>query len=239
MEALFAKDNFSYTLLGSKPISWATYHVPFPYKNWSTFFNTFNKYNRRLRMGWQTWQKYQHKFPSTCFFSESPKSHPGSRSILLVNEKQFNLVVLNNKNDFEKVLDKEVKNGFQLLKEAENSTLMNGVLKGHQALIGIALGYGRENSWQFLEQSEKKETLGWIWNKEEYWGEQDSPQYDSLLEYYLNLYSCPSFAGIPNSDESLALKSDYLQTKQKILDYYKDQDFLEAVLSLLAGFRPE
>ena len=61
----------------------------------------------------------------------------------------------------------------------------------------------------------------------------------TLTDYYLSLYSCPSFAGDPNSEESLALKTEYLLTKQKVMDYYKGKDFLEATLSLLAGYYPQ
>jgi hypothetical protein len=60
----------------------------------------------------------------------------------------------------------------------------------------------------------------------------------SLTDFYLSHCSCPSFAGDPNSEESLALKTEYLLTKQKVLDYYKNKDFLEATLSLLAGYYP-
>lgn len=58
------------------------------------------------------------------------------------------------------------------------------------------------------------------------------------IETSLFLDSCPSFAGDPYSEESLMLKEDYLLTKEKVVSYYKDKDFLEATLSLLAGFRP-
>lgn len=240
MEVLFIDDHFSYTVLGPKPLSWATYSVPFPLSNWSNFSNSLSKYNRKMYLGWRTWEKYQHLFPSTIFFSESPKCYPGSRSILIVNEKQFNLVVQNSRDDFEKVLHRSVENGYQLLKEAKDCTLMNDVLEGHQALLGIVLGYGKQNSWLFFEKSKKREIVGWVWDKAEYFQEnEEAALYCSQVERNLILYSCPSFAGVPTSEESLELKGRYLQTKQKVLDYYRGKDFLEATLSLFAGYRPE
>lgn len=120
---------------------------------------------------------------------------------------------------------------------------MNDVLKGHQALMGMVLGYGRENSWLFLENCEKRKPPGWDWvweDETEYQGKQEPrAQYQSSTECNLALYSCPSFSGIPTSEESRKLKASYLQTKRRVLTYYKDKDFLEATLSLLAGFRPE
>jgi len=240
MEKLFAEDNFAYTLLGSKPISWASYQAPFPFVNWSTFCDSLKKYNRTMYLGWKTWEKYHHLFPLDNFFAETSKCYPSSISILMLDEERFNAVVQKNKKDFEDVLHREIEDGFQLLREAKDCSLMHEVLEGHQALIGIVLGYGRENSWQFLEKSEKQVPLGWVWNEWDYWGEKDRlSQYCSSTEHNLSLYSCPSFAGNPSSEESLALKKDYLQTKQKVLDYYKGKDFLEATLSLLAGFRLE
>ena len=240
MEKLFAEDNFAYTLLGSKPISWASYQAPFPFVNWLTFSDSLKKYNRTMYLGWKTWEKYCHLFHLDNFFSETPQCYPGSISNLLINEKQFIAVVKKNKNDFEDVLHRKIEDGFQLLREAKNSSLMNEVLEGHQALMRIVLGYGRENSWQFLEKSKKKDPLGWVWNEKDYWsGQNRTSQFSSPIEQNLSLYSCPSFAGDPISEESLALKKDYLQTKQKVLDYYKNKDFLEATLSLLAGFHLE
>ena len=57
-------------------------------------------------------------------------------------------------------------------------------------------------------------------------------------EYCLFFFSCPSFAGDPYSQESLKLKKDYLLARDIIINYYKGKDFLEATLSLLAGFSP-
>ena len=129
--------------------------------------------------------------------------------------------------------------GFQLLREAKNRSLMNEVLEGHQGLIGIVLGYGRDNAWQFLEGCKNRTAIGWVWGEEDnYFGEESLESDLTLANYYLSHYSCPSFAGDPNSVESLTLKTEYILTKQKVMDYYKDKDFLEATLSLLAGYYP-
>lgn len=239
MRELFAKDHFAYTILGSKPLSWATYHNPFPLNSW--FWDSFLKTDRTMRSGWKTWEKYRHLFPLANLWTEAPKCHPGSISILIVNEEQFNNIVNKNKQDFQDVLHREIVDGFQLLREVKTRSLMNEVLEGHQALMGIVLGYGRDNSWEFLRRSEKREYLNWVWDDldEQILGEIYTREGGITIEECLALDSCPSFAGYPHSEESLALKRDYLQTKQKIINYYKDKDFLEATLSLLAGFRPK
>lgn len=239
MQKLFAEDSFAYTILGSKPVSWETYQNPLPLSNWTRFYDSFSEHNRIIRSGWKTWEKYRHLFPSAHLWVESSECHPGSISILIVNEDQFNDVVNKNKRDFQEVLCREIVDGFQLIREAKNRSLMNEVLEGHQGLLGIVLGYGRDNSWKFLEGCNNRTPIGWVWGEEDDSCVEESIASDiTLTEYYLSLYSCPSFAGDSNSEESLALKTEYLLTKQRVMDYYKDKDFLEATLSLLAGYCP-
>ena len=240
MRLLFAEDNFAYTLLGSKPVSWACYEKPLPFVNLSTFHGSLKEYSRTLRIGWKTWSKYRHLFPSTLFWAEGLKSSSGWVSILIVNEEQFDQVVRNHKQDFQDVLQREIMDGFQLLQEAKDHSLIKKVLKGHQALIGIVLGYGRDNSWEFMKRAEKREFFKWVWDEkdEEIPGKIYTKLGGRNIEECLERESCPSFAGYPHSEESMALKKEYLLTQQKIIHYYKDKDFLEATLSLLAGFRP-
>jgi hypothetical protein len=157
-----------------------------------------------------------------------------------VNEAQFNVVVKNNKQDFRDVLHRELLDGSQLLTEANHTSLMDDVLQGHQALIGIVLGYGRDNSWAFLKGVEKRTPISGIWDDTtaSIPGEIRTRLGAVTIEECLAIESRPSFAGDPHSEESVALKTDYLLTEQRVIDYYQGKDFLEATLSLLAGFRP-
>jgi len=240
MRILFAEDNFAYTLLGSKPVSWGCYKNLLPFDDWSMFYDTLKTYHSTLRAGWKTWLKYRHLFPAATLWAENSESHPGWISILLVNEERFNQVVNNHKKDFQELLNREIVDGFQLLKEAKNRPLMSGILKRHQVLMGIVLGYGRDNSWKFLKGIETKHPLECVWDEtnERIPGVVQTRLSSNDIEACLFLDSCPSFAGDPYSEESIALKADYLLTKDKVVNYYKGKDFLEATLSLLAGFRP-
>lgn len=240
MEQLFAKDNFAYTILSSKPLSWATFRE-ISFDSWEGFFDSFSQENLTLRLGWETWKKYQHLFPSAHLWTEKPKIYLEYVSILIVNPYHFNAVVIDNKKDFEDVLHREILDGYQLLTEAKDSSLMNEVLGGHQALLGIVLGYGRNNSWDFYEGCEKHIPIGCVWNEESnvFLSEEHMTKDLTLTEIYLSHISRPSFAGDPNSQESIALRREYLSAEEKIIKYYKNKDFLEETLSLLAGYRPE
>ncbi|MEL7431701.1 MAG: hypothetical protein AAGI90_04130, partial [Chlamydiota bacterium] len=240
MEELFARDSFAYTLLGSKPVSWVCYHSPVGFMESLYSFFFFKDRCTTIYLGWKAWEKHRHLFPKSLFISEFQPRHPGEKSILLINQEMFNKVIQDHRKDFEEVLQREVVGGDQLLEETTTQNLMGDLLQSHQALLGIVLGYGRDNSWKFLEKSAQREPLGWVWTEEEYWKEGEQTwQYSSSTERSLTLYSCPSFAGIPDSSESIALKQDYTKTREKVLKYYRGKDFLEATLSLLAGFRPE
>jgi len=240
MRMLMAEDNFAYTLLGSKPVSWACYKNPLPAEDWTMFYYALKKYHSALRKGWKTWSKYCHLFSAASFWTERSEKHPGWISILLVNEEHFNRVVNENKKDFQEVLNRKVVDGFQLLQEAKQRPLMSGVLKGHQALLGIVLGYGRNDSWRFLQGIETNNLLECIWDEENDRkpGMVKTRSIPTDTEECLFLESCPSFAGDPHSDESLLLKAEYLLTQEKVVNYFKDKDFLEASLSLFAGYRP-
>lgn len=238
MQKLFAQDSFAYTILGSKPISWVTYLNHLPTTGWRNFYNSFSEYHRTISSGWKTWEKYQHFFPQSHLWKETSKRHPGWFSILIINEDDFNVIVNKNKKDFQEVLCREIVDGFQLIQEAKNRSLIDEVLQGHQGLIGIVLGYGRDNAWQFLEGCKNRMATSWVWEGTDI-SYHDLESNILLTDYFLSRCSCPSFAGDPHSVESIGLKRDYTLAKQKVLAYYKNKDFLEATLSLLAGYLPE
>ena len=224
MHMLFAEDSFAYTLLGSKPMSWACYKKPFPLHNWSSFYDSLSQYNRKMRLGWKTWLKYSYLFPSVLFWSEEENKSSHWVSIILINKKKFHKIIQKYQKDFTQVLNREKIEGIQLLQEAKNKPLISQILKNHQALIGTLLGYGRDNSWLFLEQSSQNKRIPYIWEKEKIINSDDTN---------LSFLSLPHFAGNPNTKESLSLKKKYLLTRQTVLEYYKDKDFLEATLTLL------
>lgn len=229
MQILFAEDSFAYTVLGNKPISWSTFDV-------STYNLFFSRYSRTLRKGCQIWEKYQSLFP-VQMYREYSLAYPNSGSILIINQEQVDRVVSLYKEDFETILGIQVDNGNQLIRHAQGCSLMYDLLKGHQGLIGTLLGYGRDNAWDFQKAYTTHGMTTCVWDN--YAFEEPLDENLSEIEYSLYHYSYPSFAGNPLSSESIHLKNEYLLTRRKILDYYSSKgDFLEATLSLLAGYKP-
>lgn len=82
MRCLFAEDSFAYTLLGSKPVSWACYVKPLPFVDFSLFLDSWKRYSRTLRLGWEVWSKHRHVFPFLRFGRKLPRPILGASPFL-------------------------------------------------------------------------------------------------------------------------------------------------------------
>jgi len=237
---LFAWGNFGYVILGTKPLAWEMFRYLWPLTTWRDWEMALYDSSTDLRRGWKTWEKYKHLFPDSNMWIEHEEGHPNYSSIFIVNESNLERVFQACKKDFDVVLGGHIETGAQLLSEAKHQSWFAGVLQEHQALMGIVLGYGPDNSWMFWKSCNERRPAGWAWTEDKY-HEESLKRDPSIPTFYYDLsrVSCPSFAGDPHSAESLALQEEYLATKRLLLRYYKDKDPLSASLSLLAGFRPK
>lgn len=215
-----------YTLLGNKPISFECFTRPqfewdFSYL-WHTFFpSNLKKYN-----AWKTWQKYKHLFNGAdiLIWSESSPWIKNGELIVIANRKQIERVIHENRDDF------------ALLSCQDPKTLFSRVVHSHEGLLGILLGYGKTNAMLFHEHNHgllkpvfsdeisqlfktKKAainfTLGW-----------PDVEMNEILMF-------PNFMANIDAEETKRLKADYLSTREKILSYYANKNFLEATIRLL------
>lgn len=223
---LIIYNSAGYTLLGNKPVSFECFTKPqfewdFLYL-WHTFFPT----NLKKYRSWKAWQKYEHLFNKgdILIWSEPSPWIKNGELIILASRKQLERVIQENREDF------------VIFHSQEPKTLFNETLRSHAGLLGILLGYGRTNSWLFYKNNHvvlkpvfsdeinqlfktKRAainfTFGW-----------PNVEMTEILMF-------PNFMADTKTEETKRLKSDYLRTRKKILDYYKDKDFLEATLQLL------
>jgi len=239
MKKLFANDSFAYVLLGKKPMGTTVYLIPFAQDNLSDFSYSLSNYNLDMYLAWKTWLKYRHHFPNVLFWDENCENSPGLRCIVLVNEKNLDQVIKENLASYQKVLKRDKIDAKSLLEEAKHRPFISNLLKGHWALLGISLGYGSNNAWLFHHKASNYEILPSIWEHELWvnWSKEALEIADTEEEYLLRVYSCPSFVGDPNSEETKKLKQDFLDTRERVLVYFGKEDFLERCLSLLTGYR--
>ncbi len=216
-----------YTLLGNKPVSFECVSKPVCKMDLLLLWHTFFPSNLKRYYAWKTWQKYEHLFNKGNFliWSEpSPWIENGE------------LIVIANNHQVKQILQKHERD-FALLKNLETKVLFKESLQSHDGLLGILLGYGRTNSWLFYEK--KNAQLKSAFSDEI---NQLFENKKSALNFTLGwpivgmaeILMYPTFMADTNTEETKKLKSDYLDTREKILDYYKDKDFLEATLQLLA-----
>ena len=153
-----------------------------------------------------------------------------ARNFLIPNK----LVKLASKKNLEYVLQAN-REDFASLQNLVLKDLFHASLWSHEGLLGILLGYGRTNAWLFYEH---KQPLKPVFSDE-------LTQLFSSKKAVLNftfgwphaemqeVLMFPNFMADLNAEETKRLKSDYLQTREKILNYYSGKNFLEATLQLL------
>ncbi len=204
-----------------------SYLEPAKSSNPILFIQSFLLHNFRMQMGWKTWVKYRDHFAQSSFVLRAEKSPwiENGILILLLNKKKIDEVIDANRDLFLETLRIEE------------------VVQQHEGLLGILLGYGRNNSMLFWKRSLGEEiSLTTPWDKEI---DEQMFQHRSLFHWWKMLFAkdeeklklsleYPYFACDPSSEETKRLKTEYLQTREQILESYREKDFLEATLELLS-----
>jgi hypothetical protein len=207
---------FAYVLFGSKPMSVCTQEKKLP----SHYLELYQSPVYELESLWKTWEKYAYLFPMSefIFLTES-------------NEKLFDIYLLNKSNCL-KVIENNLaifqeKTGcdlnayemFDYIVTNSSNNVFKKSLNKSQALYGILLGYGTENSVGFENYYVKKNHLP-----------TESGQHLDIEDSSLPIIPC--FASF-SAEETQNLTADYQQQRQEILRIYSDKDFLETTINRL------
>lgn len=229
---LIINNSFAYTLAGIKPVSMTSFRKS---------FSSISNY--RLLLGCRAWEKFKHGFNNNKiqYWTEDNSWVEGSTLLVLADREQFTQVINQNKQDFEQILLSLCADNL-----LERRPFFAKGLQKHDALIGMVLGYGRENSWLYYERFKNyfqwtlKQKLDSSKNLAPIWGRGMIEQ--QVRNLYFKSWTfrswniedmlLPSFVGDPDSAESRQLKQEYLATREKLIHYYKSKNFLEATLSL-------
>jgi hypothetical protein len=146
---LMTQTSFGYTLCGDKPCSIHTYlkltecppvfavNVFLKYPNYST-----------LIQGWNSWSRYSDQFPSKNFvFRHVPKYN----TLVLINKKATRKVIQQNLDIFQK-FSKKAFTVQELLDEICCPKGKDYLINYNIALLGVLLGYGRNNALAFSQK---------------------------------------------------------------------------------------
>lgn len=163
---LLFEDPGAYVLYGSKPMSWSciqkalTDEEKIQMEMWYSSLINEEKAKYRVRKrdrydfhaNFQKWQKIKDRFPikQYLFGIFPPRFGPdGPESLLFINVEMTLKTLLKYYEDFRRVLGFDF-DPIQAVFDIENkeSKFWNGVMQ-NDALIGILLGFGRDNAWFF------------------------------------------------------------------------------------------
>jgi hypothetical protein len=250
-KALMFQDSFAFTLFGSKPVSWESryYFDSQKSKNPRALFMGFLRSTLKIKNGWKVWQKYCSLFPSSSYLFNGFEDDD-SFSIVLINKKAFLKTASQYEKEFKENLGENF-SPFHLLKECEQQEFSKVVQK-HESLMGILLGFGRNNSFRFerlahIAEFGKDRQLHLIKSPPP-----PNPDFNSIEEEFLDLKNrhqsfvkdtdvkisaliLPSFAADPTDPETQHLKIKYMKQRRKILKKLAKGDFLEIILEQLTS----
>lgn len=233
---------FGYVLLGNKPMSLSLYYnLSFTPSKKNSFLYFFPK-NYKVKKGFDLWEKNKCFFPMKNYLIKKEPNpwNPKNELILFIDKKRFVQTIEDNIDVFQTILERKII-PTELLAEAENSFLLRDILQENDFLIGILLGYGRNNSKIFYlttKQNYRNNNFKYVWydndlNKNIMLKMKLIDGLSGKIFQNLENMRLPDFLAEVSSDETLALKKTYLIDRQNILEFYSRGDFLENTLKKL------
>lgn len=138
---LVNEDQFGYTLFGDKPVSIGSYFNVTPWEN----FIELGECNGIFWKKWATWEKYKNQFKIQNYLLLKETS-PLVDEIFIINKKSFIKMLNRHLDVFERILNKSI-NPKQFLRQIEEGKIsFSDSIQNNEILLGICLGYGRQNA---------------------------------------------------------------------------------------------
>lgn len=246
---------WAYTLVGSKPMSIHQYRKPWAAIQyfirhtelkdmllecfWPPCFQNIclycNPEQLKIKLGWETLNKYIHYFPNSRFvLYESDSFNNEIVGLRLIDKKKLIQVVKKNIGDFNEVLQSQAIEPEELFDSGALLLFLKGLT--HDGFLGTLLGFGRDNAWLYYKYREMdlpKSSMTSPWPDEEIENLEQLSQKDITFQPWdLSDLFYPRFACVPDSEETRQLKQTYKEEREKIVKYYEGKDVVEATLSL-------
>lgn len=207
-----------YPLCGDKPVSIETFpslaRIPTQYA--IKIFSKHPGYSIVWK-GIKTWEHYSHLFPSNNFFFRFVSAY---NTIVLINKKAAFNVIKENLDLFQKYTNTN-QNVTEFLQEVICPKDKDYMIRYHTTLLGILLGYGRNNSIAFTKKHYFQKLEGFkLYNSD-----------DSL-----NAIMNPGFVIInngTNEEENGKIRQTFRQAKQMIEASFEKGHYLENFVDLL------
>lgn len=251
---------WAYTLMGSKPMSIHQYRKPWDAVRylithpelkeilqecfWPPGFRKIcyllNPEQLKIKLGWEALNKYARYFPNSRFVLYTYCYEEHEIVVLtLIDKIKLIKVVKDHLGDFQSALKNQSIEPEDLTDNAQLYTFLKTLNQDGmgEAFSGTLLGFGRDNAWLYHKY---RETNLAEWPMVSMWADEQDAQLEQINAKILSFKPWdisdlfyPPFACDPLSEETKQLKQIYKNEKEKIIEYYKGKDVVEATLSLL------
>lgn len=246
---------WAYTLVGSKPISTHQYTKPwvafrkvlkyaiavFPDYAWPPNFREIcyflNPEQLKIKVGWETLNKYMDYFPNSRFSLFTYRDHSEIVGLVLIDKMKLIRIVKQNLADFQEILQME---GITPEELSNNETLHLFLRSlNNDGLLGTLLGFGRDNArlyQKYRNMDLQKRPMVAMWPGEnDAWLERMNEKNLSFQSWQVSDLFYPLFVCDPQSEETEQLKQTYREEREKIMKYYEGKGVVEATLSLFTS----
>jgi hypothetical protein len=203
----------AFTLFGDKPISIIEIDV------WTNpYYFTDSAVSYELRRNFSKWKKYAHLFPSKKYvFVENDIFDRSRFCILLINQEACLKIIKEHLLLFQENINEKI-SAEEILNRITSSSRLFDTLCSHQGLLGILLGFGKNNAFAFHDIYERHLPFRTLKLFSEESGEP------------LLAFNKLNFAVIDGDPENSYLKKKYDDQRKKLCEIYRNGDFLEITL---------
>jgi hypothetical protein len=214
----FCSFEFGYTIFGQKPMSLDAINLK------KRSLEDYGEYkdsewilcDYRKKDGWDVWKKHFETIEMNGFsliFYPVPH-YPELIHFSIINHKNFLCVLEENLDVFQTVLNRKIASQEILNAYKKGEGEIFNTIKNHEGLLGILLGFGKENAFKFM-------------NKEKL-----SPSVDpmSLKGQGMENIRLPRFMVAEGSNETKKIMQSFSRQQESINQIYQKENFLELVL---------
>lgn len=240
LHRILFSDHFCYVFFGNKPLAFTSFPKT---ESMNLTFDNLSEENSKCEIGFSIFRKHLHLFSSKKFFIRICDD-PAYTVLIAINKKEFIKKFDEHKEDFHEILG--IKNGEDLLRQMLEDEDIGEALGNHEALLGILLGYGRNNSWLFHNRKTMQHTMrkfNLSQKKQELLNQQISKinqvlkpfssQRNENSSLIRQLPRLPGFMADSTSSETLELKRRYNKDQKKMAKLFARQGFVVPTLQKL------
>ena len=259
LQDMIFEQGFAYTLFGNKPVSLAGY---FPNPSFDTIFFSKRRTHLPILEAWSALEKnilchLQGNYALLKQVDLNEKTHHVFK-VIIINKSCFLQMVTEHLDLFCELLGEKI-HPQELLDEVMlNKRSLLDILKKNEALYGIILGYGKQNSFAFkrrwdlaqvfnpyCQNSQKfspfypKASKGFLSSEEEYCYFENAHGFFDIHPSPLSPLEPPYFMIMKNDDkETETLEKIYKKNFKEIVKIYAKGDFLSITLDRLCKKTP-